>query len=133
MISVRGSGSVPTISASSADGRIGFMSAGFGFFSVVVVIIPPPLIESIDTEATALAVSVNKGAELDTPFNGAESTGEFWHLLPRAFRCKLCAYSQEFPMHANVFDFAQMLAKSDKPYIEFLRVPSLTTFLLSFV
>ena len=29
-------------------------------------------------------------------------------------------------MHANVFDFAQMLAKSDKPYIEFLRVPSLS-------
>lgn len=29
-------------------------------------------------------------------------------------------------MHANVFDFSQMLAKSDKPYLEFLRVPSLS-------
>ena len=29
-------------------------------------------------------------------------------------------------MHANVFDFSQMLAKFDKPYIEFLRVPSLS-------
>ncbi len=29
-------------------------------------------------------------------------------------------------MHANVFDFSQMLAKSNKPYIEFLRVPSLS-------
>lgn len=29
-------------------------------------------------------------------------------------------------MHANVFDFSQMLSKSDKPYLEFLRVPSLS-------
>jgi mannose-6-phosphate isomerase-like protein (cupin superfamily) len=29
-------------------------------------------------------------------------------------------------MHANVFDFSQMLAKSDQPYLEFLRVPSLS-------
>jgi mannose-6-phosphate isomerase-like protein (cupin superfamily) len=29
-------------------------------------------------------------------------------------------------MHVNVFDFSQMLAKSDKPYIEFQRVPSLS-------
>ena len=29
-------------------------------------------------------------------------------------------------MHANVFDFSEMLAKSDKPYLEFLRVPSLS-------
>jgi mannose-6-phosphate isomerase-like protein (cupin superfamily) len=29
-------------------------------------------------------------------------------------------------MHANVFDFSQMLAKSEKPYLEFLRVPSLS-------
>jgi mannose-6-phosphate isomerase-like protein (cupin superfamily) len=29
-------------------------------------------------------------------------------------------------MHANVFDFSQMLAKSDKPYLEFLRVPALS-------
>lgn len=29
-------------------------------------------------------------------------------------------------MHANVFEFSQMLAKSDKPYLEFLRVPSLS-------
>jgi mannose-6-phosphate isomerase-like protein (cupin superfamily) len=29
-------------------------------------------------------------------------------------------------MHANVFDFSQMLTKCDKPYLEFLRVPSLS-------
>ena len=29
-------------------------------------------------------------------------------------------------MHANVFDFSEMLAKSDKPYLEFLRAPSLS-------
>jgi mannose-6-phosphate isomerase-like protein (cupin superfamily) len=29
-------------------------------------------------------------------------------------------------MHANVFDFSQMLAKCEKPYLEFLRVPSLS-------
>lgn len=29
-------------------------------------------------------------------------------------------------MHANVFDFSQMLSKSDTPYLEFLRVPSLS-------
>ncbi len=29
-------------------------------------------------------------------------------------------------MHANVFDFSQMLASSKEPYLEFLRVPSLS-------
>src|SRR5579872_7502471 len=29
-------------------------------------------------------------------------------------------------MHANVFDFSQMLPSSKEPYIEFLRVPSLS-------
>ena len=29
-------------------------------------------------------------------------------------------------MHANVFDFSQMLASSKEPYVEFLRVPSLS-------
>ena len=37
-----------------------------------------------------------------------------------------CGNSQGFSMHANVFDFSQMLSKSDKPYLEFLRVPSLS-------
>ena len=29
-------------------------------------------------------------------------------------------------MHANVFDFSQMLASSKEPYVEFLRVPSMS-------
>lgn len=29
-------------------------------------------------------------------------------------------------MHTNVFAFSEMLANSDKPYLEFLRVPSLS-------
>jgi mannose-6-phosphate isomerase-like protein (cupin superfamily) len=29
-------------------------------------------------------------------------------------------------MHTNVFAFSEMLAKPDKPYLEFLRVPSLS-------
>src|SRR5437868_13127690 len=65
VISVRGSGSDPTIWASSGEGRIGFIKAGLSFFSVFVVIIPAAQVSLRQSACVGRLLNVRPRAHLD--------------------------------------------------------------------